>query len=118
VPPFPQEVDPDAWLAQRHRRAYLRPSETGGNVKVDEPSSSVDRERRGHSVALLADAPAHPFQVWDGHFLLTLLPVTGIVGSPMKLGECLALMREQALAEEHKARSRPTVMSRRISQLP
>lgn len=63
LPLLPQEVDPDAWLAHLHGRASLRHSDTGGNVKGDEQSYSVDRERRGHSVARLFDAPAHQFQV-------------------------------------------------------
>lgn len=116
LPPLPQEVDPDAWLAHLHGRAYLRHIDTGGNVKVDEQSYYVDRERRGHSVALLVDAPAHQFQVWEGHTLLKLLPIKGIVGSPMKLGEFLAMMREQARASEHKAPRHPKVTSRHIQQ--
>jgi hypothetical protein len=114
LPPLPQEVDPDAWLAHLHGRASLRHSETVGNVKVDEQSYYVGRERPGHAVARLFDAPARQFQVWEGHTLLKLLPIKGVVGSPMKLGEFLAMMRVQALAEEHKAHRHPKVKSRRI----
>ncbi len=116
LPLLPQEVDPDAWLAHLHGRAYLRHIDTVGNVKVDEQSYYVGRERRGHSVARLFDAPAPQFQVWEGHTLLKLLPIKGIVGSPMKLGEFLAMMREQARALEHKAHRHPKVTSRPIQQ--
>jgi hypothetical protein len=116
LPPLPQEVDADAWVERVHGRAYLRHIDTVGNVKVDEQSYYVGREHRGKPVALLVDAPTRQFEVWEGHTLLKLLPIKGIVGSPMKLEAFVALMREQAIAEEHKARMRPNAEPRRLRQ--
>jgi len=75
-----------------------------GCVTVDDRSYDVGLNHKGKAVALLVNAPARQFEVWEDRTMLTCLPIKGVQGAPMAVEHFIGWMREPARVEQRRGR--------------
>jgi len=99
LPPLPDEVDPDRWLAQVHGQAFARTVQPNGAVVVDHRFYYIKQSLAGRQVVLLVQAPERVFDVLLEQERLKAVPIKGLVGQPLPFEEYAARLREEARSE-------------------
>lgn len=99
LPPVPDVVDPDRWLAVKDGLALVRLVGRDGRVRVDLKSYYLNRTLAGQSVALHLSATKRAFLVVHQHQVIKTLPLKGLIGQALRWEAFVQLMREQARAE-------------------
>jgi hypothetical protein len=99
LPPLPEEVDPDRWVAHLDGQALARRVLPNGTVEVDRRSYYIKQTLAGQQVVLVVNAPERVFEVLLGRERLKVLPIKGVVGQLLPFDEYAARMREEARSE-------------------
>jgi hypothetical protein len=99
LPPLPQQVDPDGWLASVHGQAFARRVQPNGAVEVDRRACYVQHALAGRQVVLVVNAPERTFEILLGQERLKSVPIKGLVGQRLPFADYAARMREEARSE-------------------
>jgi transposase InsO family protein len=102
LPPLPNFVDPDAWLAHVHGHHFVRKVRANGTVRIAEGSYYVHMDRVGQYVDLCVDAPGQVFVVSSQQHLLKQVPIKGLQRTVLPFEEFATLMCQQALSEQRR----------------
>lgn len=98
-PALPEQVNPDAWLAHIHGRAYARRVQPKGTVEVDRHAYYIKQALAGQEVVLVVNAPECRFEVLLGKEPVKSVAIKGLVGQLLPFDEYAARMREEARSE-------------------
>jgi hypothetical protein len=94
-PALPTWVDPDRWVWAVKGKHFVRKVRSDGTVTVDLQRYYIKSTLAGRHVALLVDAPAREFVVYQGEQIVKRFPIKGLYGGLMTSEEYLeALCRE------------------------
>lgn len=100
LPPLPLVVDPDHWLHALDGLHLERKVNRHGQVSVDLTLYYVSARLAGQRVVLHLDATQRCLHVLHQERLLKSLPLKGLVGHLLTFEQFLALMLQQALAQQ------------------
>jgi hypothetical protein len=102
LPPLPETVQADRWLAHYHRRVFARLVGSDGCVSVNRQDYYVSTQLAGQKISLVVDAPSASFDVLVGASVLKRLPIKGVLRGEMPLETFIERMLEQAESEERQ----------------
>jgi hypothetical protein len=100
LPPVPDIVNPDRWLQVSDGLAVVRTVSRQGMVSIDLKAYYVGQALAGQRVALHLAAKTHSWLVSVGSQVLKTLPLKGLYGAVLPFEQFVALMRQQARAEQ------------------
>jgi hypothetical protein len=80
LPPVPDTVDPDAWLAHYDRHVFKRQVGRNGTIKVGNHAYYVGYTQVGVQVGVLLDAPGRVFRILHRGAVLCEKEIQGLVG--------------------------------------
>lgn len=99
LPPLPEVVDPDRWLAAIDGQIFKRRVMATGTVKLDKHHYYIRRDLKGRTVLLQIDAPNHQLQVLLGDEVIKTIPLKGLHQQLMPFDQYLALIQAEAVSE-------------------
>jgi len=99
LPPLPEIVDPNRWLAYVHGRPFKRRIDASGTVRLDKHRYYISRDLHGHTVLLQIDAPERQLQVLVNGEVIKTMPLKGLPQQPMPLADYVSLMRVEAVSQ-------------------
>ena len=100
LPPVPDLVDPDRWLQMSDGLHVVRTVSRHGTVSIDLKVYYVGQALAGQRVALHLSAKARAWHVIQGTKLLKTIPLKGLYGAALPFEQFVALMMQQARAEQ------------------
>ena len=113
LPALPERVNPDAWLVSLDQKVYLRHVGRDGCVDVDLSTYYIGPQVAGRTVLLQVVAESRQFAVWHQDQVVKWLPIKGLVGQEMALGDYLQYIKQEALAAPRRSSAR---RSRKVRQ--
>jgi integrase-like protein/Mu transposase-like protein len=78
LPPLPERVNPDRWLATFDHQMFLRRVGRDGCVDVDLQTYSIHPRWAGSQALLQVDARDRQFVVWHANQVIKTLPIKGM----------------------------------------
>ena len=100
LPPVPDLVNPDRWLQRSDGLHVVRTVSRHGTVSIDLKDYYVGQALAGQRVALHLSAKTRAWHVIQGTKLLKTLPLKGLYGAALSFEQFVALMMQQARAEQ------------------
>jgi hypothetical protein len=113
LPALPERVNPHAWLVSLDQKVYLRHVGRDGCVDVDLSTYYIGPQVAGRTVLLQVVAESRHFAVWHQDQVVKWLPIKGLVGQEMALGDYLQYIKQEALAAPRRSSAR---RSRKVRQ--
>ncbi len=99
LPAVPQTVDPDRWLAQVNKQAFVRTIRAGGDLTINRQDYYVSRRLAGQRVTCWVNAAEKCFDIWQPGRRIKSIPIKGLHGKTMPFEEYVALMKREARSE-------------------
>jgi hypothetical protein len=106
LPPLPERVDPDRWLATLDHQMFLRRVGRDGCVNLDLQAYYIHPRWAGCQILLQVDAQNAQFVVWHADQVIKTLPIKGLLGQEMVIDDYLKYIRAEALAYERRSTAR------------
>jgi hypothetical protein len=106
LPPLPERVDPDRWLATLDHQMFLRRVGRDGCVNLDLQAYYIHPRWAGCQILLQVDAQNAQFMVWHADQVIKTLPIKGLLGQEMVIDDYLKYIRAEALAYERRSTAR------------
>jgi hypothetical protein len=96
LPPIPEVVDPDAWLAHYHRQLFRRRVGRDGSISIGKQAYYVGYGYAGERVGALLDASARVSRMVLRGAVIRELEIQGLIGRPLPFAEYLQVVLEEA----------------------
>jgi hypothetical protein len=97
LPPLPQTVQPNRWLAAYHGRVFRRRIRSNGTIQIDKHFYYVNYKQAKHHVLVHLDADQRCLWVsWEGHKLPKKLPLQGLQPEQLRLDAYLRVLQDEA----------------------
>ena len=100
LPPVPDIVNPDRWLQVSDGLAVVRTVNRHGTVSIDLKDYYVGQALAGQRVALHLSAKTRSWLVVAGSQILKTIPLKGLSQAALPFEQFVALMMQQARAEQ------------------